>query len=156
MLSGWLFIPWLDISRKQRNFSDMDLIKLRQDASIITAAAGSDWSSLLSIDCIDEKVNVLNSKLTCLHDVHAPVCVIKIQHLPAPWLTAEIRSLISIKKSIAKSRLKTRPMTSNRNRHIAIQNICSKAQRQYIHNPVEKGDPSKVLKFLRTLGVWKS
>lgn len=62
----------------------MDLIKLRQDASIITAAAGSDWSSLLSIDCIDEKVNVLNSKLTCLHDVHAPVCVIKIQHLPAP------------------------------------------------------------------------
>lgn len=40
----------------------MDLIKLRQDASIITAAAGSDWSSLLSIDCIDEKKKVKNNK----------------------------------------------------------------------------------------------
>lgn len=130
----------------------MDLIKILQDARII------DWSSLLAIGCIDEKVNT-NWKLTYLYYVHAPVRVIEIKHLPAPWVTAEIRTLISI-KSLAKSKFKTRPTTSNRDRYIDIRNLCSKAswkvQRQHIHNLVENGDPSKVRKFLRTLGVRKS
>lgn len=136
----------------QRNFSRMNVEKLREDASKF------DWSGVFEAVSVDETVSLFNSALTHLYDVHAPIRPVKIKHLPAPWLTADIKLLIA-KKNLAKSKFKSYPSDKNKARYHALRNrcstICRDAQRRHIHNSVENGNPAKVWKFLKSLGVGK-
>ncbi|KAJ0176040.1 hypothetical protein K1T71_008214 [Dendrolimus kikuchii] len=136
----------------QRNFGGMDLDALFKDAQEV------DWSGVLNVPTIDEKVHAFHAALTKLYDTHAPLRRIKLKHLPAPWLTADIRLLMH-KKSKAKTRYKMKPTEENKTAFVKIRNRCNRmcrdAQRRYIHESVENDNPAKVWKFLRTLGVGK-
>lgn len=136
----------------QRSFRDVNEDKLREDANKII------WDELFESNCIDEKVEIFNTKLICLFDQYTPIRKIKVKHLPAPWLTNEIKDLLS-KKAKAKSKLKSRPSDRNKEKYVIIRNHCNKvcrnAQRRHIHSSVENGDPTKVWKFLKSLGVGK-
>ena len=107
---------------------------------------------LVSLESIDDKVNVLTDSLLQLYDVHAPIRAIKIKHLPAPWLTGVIKALIH-RKAVTKTKFKCRPSSSNREKLLDARNRCNKvcrdAQRRHIHTSVESGDPAKVWKFLQ-------
>lgn len=137
----------------QRSFGTIDLEKLRNDANCI------DWTQVINADNMDEKVDIFNSKLIQLYDVHAPLRPIKIKHLPAPWLTEDIKQLIR-KKAVAKAKLKYCSNDRNKELYLLSRNRCNRAcrnaQRRHIHNSVENEDPAKVWKFLRSLGVGKS
>ncbi|KAG6459782.1 hypothetical protein O3G_MSEX011606, partial [Manduca sexta] len=136
----------------QRNFRGMNLDNLRKDAGSI------DWGSLFRADCVDSKVDIFNNHVINLFDKHAPARPVKIKNVPTPWLTTEIKELLS-KKASAKSRYNRRPNELNWQKYVAIRIHCSKvcryAQRRHIHNSVENGNPAKVWKFLKTLGVGK-
>ncbi|CAH2088664.1 unnamed protein product [Euphydryas editha] len=80
----------------QRSFTKMNLDCLRKDAQAI------DWSVVTVPDSIDEKIDLFNSLLIQLYDVHAPLKTIKVKHLPAPWLSDDLKDLIA-KKNRAKS-----------------------------------------------------
>ncbi|KAJ0179958.1 hypothetical protein K1T71_004549 [Dendrolimus kikuchii] len=136
----------------QRNFCGMNIENLKADALNI------DWTLLTGSGCIDEKVSILNENIVKLYDKHAPVRAIKIKHLPAPWLTEEIKLVLS-KKATAKTRHNRRPTPSNWEKYVLIRNHCNKvcrdAQRRHIHDSVQNGDPAKIWKFLKSLGVGK-
>ncbi|CAG9130076.1 unnamed protein product [Plutella xylostella] len=137
----------------QRNFGGMVLENLRSDAQ------NAAWDAVYNANTVDEKVSAFNSVMIRLYDVHAPVRAVRMKHLPAPWLTDEIKVMINRKIS-AKSKFKHQPSDSNRDKYIALRNHCNKvcrdAQRRHIHESVQNGDPAKVWNFLRSLGVGKS
>jgi hypothetical protein len=51
-----------------------------------------DWNSLYLTDNIDAKIEIFNKLLRGSYDKHAPYKVIHPKHLPAPWLTADIKA----------------------------------------------------------------
>lgn len=137
----------------QRSFGTIDMEKLRNDAGEI------DWVQVHSANNIDDKVSIFNSTLTQLYDTHAPLRAIKIKHLPAPWLTDDIKKLMH-NKVAAKSKLKHCSNDVNKQKYIKSRNRCNRmcrdALRRHIHDSVDNEDPAKVWKFLRSLGVGKS
>lgn len=137
----------------QRNFKDMDHDLLRQDAG------DTNWNQVYDADSVDAKVNSFNSILTSLYDKHAPVRAIRLKHLPAPWLTPELRELMS-QKTAAKTAYKMNSSELNRDKYVRARNrsntACRDAQRRHIHASIANGDPPQVWKFLNTLGIGKS
>ncbi|KAG6439436.1 hypothetical protein O3G_MSEX000772, partial [Manduca sexta] len=137
----------------QRNFAGMDRDAFHRDA------ANTDWSPVVEAVSLDEKVAILNSLITQLYDIHAPLRAIKRKHLPAPWLTAEIRDLMH-RKTVAKTRYKLRSNDDNKAKYLHVRNrcnrVCRDAYRRYIYDSVSEEDPAKVWKFLRSLGIGKS
>ncbi|CAG9135918.1 unnamed protein product [Plutella xylostella] len=130
----------------------MDVDKLRADALKV------DWSSILTTNSVDEQVAKFNELLVELYDKHAPVREVKMKHLPAPWLTDDIRVLMH-SKNVAKYRYKCRPTDTNKEKYHTARNRCNKAcrnaQRRHIHESIENGDPARVWRFLKSLGVGK-
>ncbi|CAG5037897.1 unnamed protein product [Parnassius apollo] len=136
----------------RRNFGGMDKERLLEDASRM------DWSAVENASTVDLKVELFNSFLIQLYDIHAPVKPIKMKHLPAPWLTDSLKKLI-IKKGFANSKLKADKNEKNLRYYNKVRNrcntLCRDAQRRHIHKSVENGDAAKVWKFLQSLGVGK-
>ncbi|KAL0851590.1 hypothetical protein ABMA28_007372 [Loxostege sticticalis] len=137
----------------QRNFSGMNVDALKQDA------ATTDWSVIEHSENVDDKVALFNSLLLNLYDKHAPIRPVKIKHVPAPWLTDELKSLRN-KKHSAKTKFKMDPSDKNREKYKLIRNrcntLCRDAQRRHIHNSVKNGDPAKVWRFLKSIGVGRT
>ncbi|CAB3244509.1 unnamed protein product [Arctia plantaginis] len=113
----------------RRSFGSMDREKLCADVRSI------DWQPLLSSECIDTKVNILNENLINIFDIHAPLRSVKLKHLPAPWLTDEIRAIMS-KKVAAKTRYKRRPTQTNFDKYVTIRNHCNKSGFRAGHSTV--------------------
>ncbi|KAL0879002.1 hypothetical protein ABMA27_003982 [Loxostege sticticalis] len=137
----------------QRNFSGMNVDALRLDA------AATDWSVIEQSENVDDKIALFNTLLLKLYDKHAPIRPVKIKHVPAPWLTDELKSLRD-KKHAAKTKFKLDPSDKNRAKYKQIRNrcntLCRDAQRRHIHNSVKNGDPAKVWRFLKSIGVGKT
>lgn len=135
----------------QRNFGAIDMDRLRKDAS------ECDWSSIANIGCVNIQIQEFNQLVLDLYDRHAPIRPVRVRHLPAPWLTEDIRAIIN-KKNNTKTKFKKDP-DRYRDNYVRIRNLCNKmcreAQRRHIHKSVENGDPAKVWKFLKSLGVGK-
>ncbi|XP_059061639.1 uncharacterized protein LOC131854532 [Achroia grisella] len=135
----------------QRNFGAIDMDCLRKDASECS------WSTLGTLSDVNDQVERFNKLITDLYNKHAPVRPVRVKHLPAPWLTDEIKTMI-LKKNKAKSKFRSDPDRC-RNDYISARNLCNRmcreAQRRHIHKSVENGDPAKVWKFLKSLGVGK-
>ncbi|XP_077272789.1 uncharacterized protein LOC143903207 [Temnothorax americanus] len=51
-----------------------------------------DWSSVFTAEDIDSKVSILNDYLLECFDKHAPLRNVYPRHLPAPWLTNDIKN----------------------------------------------------------------
>lgn len=68
-----------------RNYSGIDLDKLCCDASII------DWTDLLDMETVDEKVEYLRKCILDLFDRHAPLRQIKMKHNRCPWFNDDYR-----------------------------------------------------------------
>lgn len=138
----------------QRNFSSMNIEELRNTAN------EWDWTGVVNATSVDEKVYTFNANLLQIYDLHAPMRAIKLKHLPAPWLTDEIKRLMSLKCK-AKSKYKRRPTETNKEAFILARNRCNRAcrnaQRRYIHDSVDNttNKPNKIWKFLKSLGVGK-
>lgn len=136
----------------QRNFKNMNVELLQQDA------ADLNWDLVFDADTVDGKINAFNCLLIDLYDCHAPSRPVRLKHLPSPWLTSELRNLMA-KKDAAKARYKFNSCDINKEKYKAARNRCNTAcrdaQRRYIHAGVSNGDPTKVWKFLNTIGIGK-
>lgn len=137
----------------QRNFKRMDLQRLCEDANAI------DWAQLNSIDDIDARVELFNSLLTDLFDKHAPLRPVRVKQLPAPWLTDNIKTLMS-KRDHAKYCYKKQPTDEHLQKYKELRNrcnrVCRDAKRRYIHTSIDNCDTSQLWTFLKTLGIGKS
>ncbi|XP_045450988.1 uncharacterized protein LOC123659867 [Melitaea cinxia] len=137
----------------RRNFSGIDFDSLAEDVSKI------DWSGVLNASSIDEKLNYFNSLITQLYDKHAPIRPVRLKHLPAPWLTDEVKRLQKI-RNIAKAKYRVDPNETNREKYRKARNRCNRLcrdeHRRYIFKSViEEDDSARVWNFLKSLGVGK-
>nr|XP_026500143.1 uncharacterized protein LOC113403771 [Vanessa tameamea] len=134
----------------RRSFKHFDNEKFMQDLSAI------NWDSILNASTIDEKLELFNSSLNDLFDKHAPFRPIKLKHLPAPWLSQDIRKLMK-KRDRAKSKFKLNPTIDNLVKYKSLRNRCRKvcrdAQRKYIQDKIENSNSSQTWKFLQSLGI---
>jgi hypothetical protein len=137
----------------RRNFRDIDRQALLADIS------GADWSSVDRHADIDAKVRAFNGILLAIFDTHAPLKPTRVKHFPAPWLTPEIK-LHMAKRDRARLKFRQDPSDDYHLRYISLRNrcnkICREARRRYIHKSIEECPPSKLWKFLKSLGVGKS
>ena len=138
----------------QRNFASMDLESLREDATKI------DWNMVYTESTVEHQVAVFNSLIIQLYDNHAPIRPVRVKHLPAPWLTEDIKKLQQ-KKISAKAKYKIDSSDSNREKYAKARNrcnmVCRDNQRRHIHKSVvEEDNTEKVWKFLKTIGVGKA
>ncbi|CAK1592456.1 unnamed protein product [Parnassius mnemosyne] len=138
----------------RRNFSRMDLDKLREDTAKV------DWSVVANAGSVDEQISIFNSILTQLYEIHAPIRPVRMKHLPAPWLTADIKKLQE-KKNTAKTKYRMNPNDSNRDKYNSARNrcnmVCRDSQRRHIYKSVvEEDNSTKVWNFLKSLGVGKA
>lgn len=134
----------------RRSFQNFDNDNFMRDLNNI------DWAAVFNASSIDDKLNIFNSLVTELFDVYAPFRRVKIKHLPAPWLTHEIRVLMN-KRNAAKGKYKLNPSEANRSKYKKLRNrccrICRDAQREYIHSSVDDKNSSTTWRFLRSLGI---
>lgn len=49
---------------------------------------------------IDEKVDLVNSALISVFDIHAPCRKIRLSKPPAPWLSPDLKELMSIRDKV--------------------------------------------------------
>ncbi|CAK1594935.1 unnamed protein product [Parnassius mnemosyne] len=135
-----------------RNFARMDVDRLKNDAASI------NWSLIDETTDVDEQVRLLNAFIMQLYDKHAPLRPIKLKYLPAPWLTKEIKDLMT-RRNLAKAKFKKDPCNINREKYRILRNrcntMCRDAQRRHIHKTIEESDPYRVWKFLKSLGIGK-
>ncbi|CAH2207828.1 jg25905 [Pararge aegeria aegeria] len=114
----------------RRNFGGIHKSLLCDDARHL------DWAAIMDVDSVDRKVEIFNTLITQLYDKHAPVRPIKIKHLPAPWLSEEIKILMH-KKNTAKFNYKINDSDANRIKYHKARNrcntLCRDAQRRHIH-----------------------
>lgn len=136
----------------------MDLNRLREDA----VTTEIDWSEVFSTSPVGVKLNVFNSLLTQLYDVHATVRPVRNKHLFTPWLTAEIAALQNLKTRLPLDMIRCYDASSsNKEKYIKFKNRCIKACRDvqwhHIHKSVlEESDSTKIWKFLSRLELAKS
>lgn len=137
----------------KRNFKNFDKEEFMHDLNNI------DWNIVFDAPTVDEKMDIFNFALVQIYDKHAPLRPVRLKHLPAPWLTADIKALMA-KRNAAKVRYRNDPTEANQRRYKALRNRCSRvcrdAQRQHIHASVSNGDPAKVWSFLKSLGIGKT
>ncbi|CAH2087481.1 unnamed protein product [Euphydryas editha] len=137
----------------QRNFKHMDLERLREDVNSI------DWSALMSLNNINSMVDSLTAELIRLYDKHAPVRPVRMKHIPAPWLSPEIKRYMA-KRDKAKSKNKKHPSVENFDAYKKLRNVCNRlcrdAKRRYIHSTIQDLCQAQVWRFLRSIGVGKA
>lgn len=79
----------------------------------------------------------------------------KLKHLPAPWLTEDIKTLMA-KRNAAKFKYKIKPTDRNLLKYKKLRNLCSRvcrdAQREFIHSSLQNNNPRQTWQFLKTLG----
>ncbi|KAL4705441.1 hypothetical protein ACJJTC_009075 [Scirpophaga incertulas] len=135
---------------QRRNFRDINLDLLRQDA------AGIDWSKLLESDSVDTKVTILTTQIVQLFDSHAPLRSVRVKHFPAPWLTPELKVLMT-KRDKAKLAVKRCYTEERLLTYKKLRNYCNRqcrdSKRRYIHSKLKDASPGQTWRFLETIGV---
>ena len=134
----------------RRCFNNIDNVKFMHDLNSI------DWDCIFGAKSVNDQINLFNSLLIELFDIQAPLRPIKLKHLPAPWLTKDIKLLMA-KRNNAKSKYKKNPTNENLHKYKILRNRCNKtcrdARRSYIHASIDSSNSKKTWKFLDAMGI---
>ncbi|KAL4709823.1 hypothetical protein ACJJTC_001277 [Scirpophaga incertulas] len=83
--------------------------------------------------------------------------IVRVKHMPAPWLTVQIRSLMA-KRDKAKSKYRRNRTDGNLLAYKKLRNTCNRscrdARRRYIHGSLKDASPGET--FLGRIGVGKT
>ena len=135
---------------KYRNFKSIDLEKLGEDIE------KTEWQQVFVTNDINEKVSKFNELVTALMDKHAPVKSFKVKNDPTPWMTKEIRRLIS-KRNKARRRHSKNKTDENYARFKRLRNATKQAIRnskvKYYHSILNSSSSKKVWQGIRSLGI---
>lgn len=107
---------------------------------------------------IKDKVRIFNDALLDSYDKHAPFRVIQPRHLPAPWLTQELKSLM---KERQRTRRVWRKRTDENHAHFKylrnlVQRRARSAKEDYFQAEFRRvNQPNLIWRKLRHLGLLK-
>ncbi|XP_024874329.1 uncharacterized protein LOC112456176 [Temnothorax curvispinosus] len=119
-----------------------------------------DWSSVFTAEDIDSKVSILNDYLLECFDKHAPLRNVYPRHLPAPWLTNDIKNKIK-KRNIARRKWKRCRNDTNYDnyKHLRnqVQSLVRKAKCNYYQDAFQDlREPNIIWNRLKHLGLIKN
>ncbi|XP_059048701.1 uncharacterized protein LOC131843932 [Achroia grisella] len=136
----------------RRNFDAVNIEALQNDLRL------ADWSPIFTASDVDSKVAAFEHLILSIYDKHAPVQQVRLKHSPAPWLTMDLKALMS-RRDRAKIRLRRSSTDSDRQSYITLRNRCNKlcrqARRRHIHSNIENCPPGRLWNYLRTIGIGK-
>ena len=115
------------------------------------------WSVLNVFDNPDDKVDIFNSLLLEVLNLHAPLKTVRTKKKPAPWISKSIRDEMDLRHKLYKM-FKTNQLLvsweafkAQRNRVTSLQ--C-KAKKEYFHQLLKnKAHPSALWKTLKATGA---
>ncbi|XP_024878939.1 uncharacterized protein LOC112459171, partial [Temnothorax curvispinosus] len=122
--------------------------------------ASLNWSELYSAASVDAKVDIFNNLLLTCYDQHAPFRVIRPKHLPAPWLTEDIKSRMRerdrARRVWMRSRTDANYLTFRRLRNL-VQVEVRRAKSEFFHEEFQDlNEPNEIWRKLRKFGLLKS
>ncbi|XP_077265928.1 uncharacterized protein LOC143899482 [Temnothorax americanus] len=122
--------------------------------------ASLNWSELYSAASVDAKVDIFNNLLLTCYDQHAPYRVMRPKHLPAPWLTEDIKSRMRerdrARRVWMRSRTDANYLTFRRLRNL-VQVEVRRAKSEFFHREVQDlNEPNEIWRKLRKYGLLKS
>lgn len=60
-------------------------------SALLSSVRDLDWSDLFSVNCLDVKIDIFNTRLLEVLNLYALLRRRNFRNLPAPWLTDRIR-----------------------------------------------------------------
>ena len=107
-----------------------------------------DWNSLLNAQDVNDKTAMLCNFLTDCFDNHAPLREFSPKHLPAPWLSKEIKAMMR-ERDRARRVWRRRKNTDNHNIYRALRNQAQAAvrtaKREYYHKAfIDNNNPNEI------------
>lgn len=134
-----------------RDFSSFNINDFAYDASRI------DWKLISTEDNVNNKLDLLNTYILSLFDLHAPIINIKPKRYRPPYITYNIRKMIQLKNKAHKKYIKTKT-PEHKAYYIDLRNYVNlaikrerKAYFEYSLNHKNKG--SNIWTQLRKLGI---
>lgn len=133
-----------------RDWRDFDADSFQTDVT------GIDWTSLISSNNMDEKIEIFNSELLRIFDSHVPLRQRNFKNLPAPWLRGDIQQAMR-DRDLARRVWRRRRNDANYNRYKALRNSAHQAKQDYYNNIFNRArDANEIWNGLRHLGLIKS
>jgi len=118
------------------------------------------FETLYRSDDIDSKVAIFNNHLLDCYDKHAPLRCISPKHLPAPWLTTNIKDKM-VERNRARRTWRRWRTDSNYTRYKKLRNkvqslVRDAKMKYYLDVFNVPGEPCTIWKRLKNLGLIKS
>uniref|UniRef100_A0A1Y1NKD6 Reverse transcriptase domain-containing protein n=1 Tax=Photinus pyralis TaxID=7054 RepID=A0A1Y1NKD6_PHOPY len=138
-----------------RNFRNFNLTEFDNDLKFI------DWECAYTLPNINDKVDFLNDNILALFDKHAECRRIKITKPPAPWLTDNIKLMISLRNK-ALTKFKRTKNPAHWSYYKQLRNFTTNAirlgKKAYLEYELQQGHdtPKAMWKKLKQLGISSS
>lgn len=136
--------------RDKRKFNENDFIKAGMDL---------DWNAVYLESDIDKKVEIFNTLVLELYNKFCPLRKIKPKHLPAPWISDDIRSLMGVRDTAYKRYTRSKTVENRKNYkrlRNQVKQILRNAKNRYFNALFHKNLSSKDLwNIFRGLGISK-
>lgn len=140
--------PFFKTCRDYRNF---DRMAFNGDLQNVP------FDNIYYLNDIDEKINLLNFYILELFDLHAPLRTFRITKKRAPWLTPNIKYLMSLRNR-ALSKYKRRKSAEDWESYRQLRNFVTTAvsaeKRAYLEHRVQNNDPKENWKLLKSLNIY--
>lgn len=107
-----------------RNYKNLDI-----NSFAIDATYNVTWENIFNLNDINSKVDYLNNCIMSLFDRHAPVCTITKKRRHHPYITYNIKLMITSKNKAHKKYLKTRTV-ADREYYVTLRNYVNEAIKQ--------------------------
>ncbi|KMQ84818.1 rna-directed dna polymerase from mobile element jockey-like protein, partial [Lasius niger] len=119
-----------------------------------------DWSEIMTLENMENKVRALNDKLLSCLNKHAPLKHICFKNLPAPWLTDEIRDAMHARDVARRLWRRTKNITNHerfKTKRNHVQNLIRTAKKNYYMTFFcQKDKPALIWSKLKHLGLIKA
>ncbi|KAJ4444139.1 hypothetical protein ANN_05928 [Periplaneta americana] len=134
-----------------RDIKRIDDIALKEDAAQLP------WHMIWTLRTVDEKVDLFNTLILQLYDKHAPLKTKRTRRNPAPWMTTEIRSLMS-ERDLAYRKYTRKKNDEYFNSYKHLRNrttqLIRNAKLKYSYKLIEPNTtPSELWKNLKVIGL---
>jgi len=150
----------IKIDRQQKRQIYVRDFRSFDDEAFLQDLQGRDWELLYRTKDIESKVTILNNYLLDCYNKYAPLRYISPNHLPAPWLTTDIKDKMA-ERNRARKIWRRRRTDSNYTRYKElrnrVQNLVRDAKIKYYSDVFSAPEePCTIWKKLRNLGLIKS
>lgn len=133
-----------------RDFKNIDVKQLYADVQSIP------WRNIYDIDNINGKVEFFNTNIITLLELHAPIRILHFKKRPKPWITDNIKFLISLKNK-AMQKFKNTKKLEDWNSYKDLRNFTTasikREKKAYLRNQLKK-DKKDIWGTLKKLNIY--